>query len=373
MARVRLQKELRDLEDLPLVSVLVKEDYFKWRIEMKGPVGTPYEQKILCLRLEFPTDYPFRPFKMYSVDAQPKEQRLHSHPSLGWDAGFPAGFPESLLPFCGYTGEDWTPTINVRRVLVEWLSPQLTVCASQTEFLDYFKNDGAVGVFRERPESMRPELEPLPPGTQPVAVNQFGRTFEVGPFPAYATVYQLKRAVEAKEGIPSGSQRLLYGDRELREEWKLEDCNIYPSSSQSPEVTLLPRLTVECRTVKEGNEWLVELAEKDWDEFCRRAAEVLGEMRRLVLRLFLLLQQKRAKRADSAQPYHSPSWRTVTGSLSPFAAAGLIVTLHRCTEGKEERRLHGKREQGDPEPNPELPLCREVQLTGIRQLVTSFL
>lgn len=49
-------------EETPNISAgLVNSDITHWTAVIIGPIGTPYENGILNLNIEFPEDYPFKP------------------------------------------------------------------------------------------------------------------------------------------------------------------------------------------------------------------------------------------------------------------------------------------------------------------------
>ena len=72
LALKRIQKELKDLnqetEDHAnqIFSVSPNEgDMFKWSGYIFGPVGSPYQNGIFKIEIEFPNNYPFKPPKVY--------------------------------------------------------------------------------------------------------------------------------------------------------------------------------------------------------------------------------------------------------------------------------------------------------------------
>jgi ubiquitin-conjugating enzyme E2 D/E len=63
----RINLELKKLEENPIEGISVvqkdKNDIFNCRGMIIGPKGTPYEDGIFYLDIEYPKDYPFQPMK----------------------------------------------------------------------------------------------------------------------------------------------------------------------------------------------------------------------------------------------------------------------------------------------------------------------
>jgi len=60
-------KKLTVDDPFPDESVTVQaknEDYFSWQSTLTGPSGTPYEDGLFFLDVDFPTDFPFKPPKV---------------------------------------------------------------------------------------------------------------------------------------------------------------------------------------------------------------------------------------------------------------------------------------------------------------------
>lgn len=67
MALKRLVKELQDISKEQSTQISVNPidgNMFKWTATMIGPSGTPYENGVFHLAIDFPPDYPFKPPKI---------------------------------------------------------------------------------------------------------------------------------------------------------------------------------------------------------------------------------------------------------------------------------------------------------------------
>jgi len=68
MALRRIQKELGDIAKEPIVNcdaAPIGDNMFNWKAKIKGPPGTPYEEGVFALDIQFPSDYPFKPPKVH--------------------------------------------------------------------------------------------------------------------------------------------------------------------------------------------------------------------------------------------------------------------------------------------------------------------
>mmetsp|Transcript_853 Transcript_853/g.1131 ORF Transcript_853/g.1131 Transcript_853/m.1131 type:complete len:148 (-) Transcript_853:1124-1567(-) len=105
----RLMKERAKLEKEPLSFVTeidtVNNDIFKWNVTMIGPSDSPYSGGKFVVRLEFPTQYPFKqPHLVF-------ETKVY-HPSVMLETG----------EVCGAVLGAWGPTLNAEHCLLTLFS-----------------------------------------------------------------------------------------------------------------------------------------------------------------------------------------------------------------------------------------------------------
>ncbi|GAX11705.1 hypothetical protein FisN_7Lh076 [Fistulifera solaris] len=101
----RLLKERQKLEQTPLSYVknidLVGDDLFVWDVTLNGPPDSPYHGGNFILRLEFPTQYPFKAPVL-------KFQTPIYHPSVLKQTG----------EVCGAVLGQWGPTLTAEHCLL---------------------------------------------------------------------------------------------------------------------------------------------------------------------------------------------------------------------------------------------------------------
>lgn len=59
-----IKKDLQEIQDNPIAGVTVSEgehDVLEWKVIISGPEGTPYAGGNFYLKINFPSDYRFRP------------------------------------------------------------------------------------------------------------------------------------------------------------------------------------------------------------------------------------------------------------------------------------------------------------------------
>ena len=100
----RLNKELADLSSNPpenCVVTIVDNDITRWRVDITGPAGTPYEGGLFQLSLVLPQNYPFKP-------PEAKFETKIYHPNVMKDSG-------EICKDMYQTG--WGPVKNIRWII----------------------------------------------------------------------------------------------------------------------------------------------------------------------------------------------------------------------------------------------------------------
>jgi ubiquitin-conjugating enzyme E2 D/E len=105
----RIVKELQELRTNPPADCSagpVKDsDLYKWQATIMGPPGTPYQGGVFTLKIQFPTDYPFKP---------PKLQFLTKiyHPNINHSGAICLDILK----------EQWSPALTISKVLLSLCS-----------------------------------------------------------------------------------------------------------------------------------------------------------------------------------------------------------------------------------------------------------
>ncbi|KLO09854.1 ubiquitin-protein ligase [Schizopora paradoxa] len=113
MALKRINKELADLGRDPPSSCSAgpedETDMFSWQATIMGPGDSPYAGGVFFLRINFPTDYPFKPPKV-SFITKIYHPNINNNGSICLD----------ILK------EQWSPALTVSKVL-------LSICSMLTD------------------------------------------------------------------------------------------------------------------------------------------------------------------------------------------------------------------------------------------------
>lgn len=70
MTSRRIESELKEMQENPVVNCSagpIGNDIYEWHATIIGPSGSPYENGIFKLRINFPADYPFKPPKVVFI------------------------------------------------------------------------------------------------------------------------------------------------------------------------------------------------------------------------------------------------------------------------------------------------------------------
>ena len=68
MSLRRIKKELKELENDPPANCTagpINDDIHSWEAMIFGPSETPYQDGIFRIKIQFPSDYPFKPPKVW--------------------------------------------------------------------------------------------------------------------------------------------------------------------------------------------------------------------------------------------------------------------------------------------------------------------
>ena len=113
MAKRRIQQELEDIIKNPSTNwsagPINDESLFNWQGAIMGPENTPYEGGVFFINIHFPSDYPFKPFKINFIT------RIY-HPHVGRSGYIHCcDYPE-LFSVENDPG-NWSPVMTVKKGL----------------------------------------------------------------------------------------------------------------------------------------------------------------------------------------------------------------------------------------------------------------
>ncbi|XP_048760905.1 ubiquitin-conjugating enzyme E2 D2-like [Ostrea edulis] len=105
MALKRLAKELKDITSDPPAGCSagpeVDTDMFSWKATIQGPDDSPYSGGLYFLKIQFPTDYPFKPPKV-SFTTKIYHPNINSNGNICLDI----------------LRSQWSPALTVSKVLL---------------------------------------------------------------------------------------------------------------------------------------------------------------------------------------------------------------------------------------------------------------
>jgi len=105
MANRRIQRELEDLRASPLdtctAGPISEDDLTVWDATLIGPKDSPYEGGLFQLGLVFPTNYPFKPPRVYF-------KTKVFHPNINADGGICLDILK----------DQWSPALSIVKVLL---------------------------------------------------------------------------------------------------------------------------------------------------------------------------------------------------------------------------------------------------------------
>ena len=112
MASKRISRELQDIQTDPPTNCSAGpegDDLFKWTATIMGPEGTPYNGGVFFLEIDFPSNYPFKPPKVYF------KTRIY-HPNINSSGGICLDILK----------DNWSPALTISKVL-------LSICSLLTD------------------------------------------------------------------------------------------------------------------------------------------------------------------------------------------------------------------------------------------------
>ena len=104
MASKRISRELQDIQCDPPTNCSAGpegDDLFKWSATIMGPEGTPYNGGVFFLEIDFPSNYPFKPPKVYF------KTRIY-HPNINSSGGICLDILK----------DNWSPALTISKVLL---------------------------------------------------------------------------------------------------------------------------------------------------------------------------------------------------------------------------------------------------------------
>ena len=104
MTTRRIESELKEMQETPILNCSagpVGNDLFEWWATIIGPVGSPYENGVFKLRINFPADYPFKPPKVVFIT-----KIYHCNINSG------GGICLDILK------DQWSPALTISKVLL---------------------------------------------------------------------------------------------------------------------------------------------------------------------------------------------------------------------------------------------------------------
>ena len=108
MALRRINKELLDLKNTPPDNCSAGpkgDDLFNWSATIIGPVNSPFQGGIFNLSIYFPTDYPFKPPKVFF------DTKIY-HPNINKNGGICLDILK----------ESWSPALTISKLLLSMCS-----------------------------------------------------------------------------------------------------------------------------------------------------------------------------------------------------------------------------------------------------------
>ena len=105
MADRRLSRELKRLQEAPpencSAGLVNPSNLYEWEATIMGPEGTPFEGGVFSLSIKYPSDYPFKPPKIYFIT------KIY-HPNINRNGGICLDILK----------DKWSPALSITHVLL---------------------------------------------------------------------------------------------------------------------------------------------------------------------------------------------------------------------------------------------------------------
>lgn len=128
----RIRKELQEYNKDPLENTTANpiddNDLYNWQATLKGPAESPYEDGLFELKINFPTDYPFKPPKVEFVT------KIY-HPNVNRETG---AICLDILK------DSWSPKITLNQIFMgisSLLSEPNTEHFLESEIAEQYKSN----------------------------------------------------------------------------------------------------------------------------------------------------------------------------------------------------------------------------------------
>ena len=143
MAQKRIKKEVDELTKVTFESdgflyIPDEKDIFEGIATILGPPDTPYEGGLFKIRIQFPSDYPFKPMKLKFIT------RIY-HPNIKF---YDDAISEGILCCCNMQElfDQWSPAFTLKKILTKikelFITPvTFTECMEPIDIFNEYVNN----------------------------------------------------------------------------------------------------------------------------------------------------------------------------------------------------------------------------------------